>query len=223
MCSNCARLLKALPRGTRRETERPVDKFTDGRVHVNIWGNSGVKGAFRTATFPLPYKDNNDECRPATSFGASDLKHLENAAREAARALIIDKRQQDRRTTQVGRLTACHIGTLRAECLDAHWFCDVAEARQRIESLTDRVQCEPSHRALGERTPDEFDYYHHTELRYVYALTLASLRFRRFVTWLGTTCFRTDLKQVVNTSGLSSVSTRARALVRSFCHKASSW
>lgn len=63
--------------------KKPVDKFTDGRVHVSIWENSGVKGAFRTATFQLRYKDDRDEWHTGTSFGTSDLKHLENAAREA--------------------------------------------------------------------------------------------------------------------------------------------
>jgi hypothetical protein len=62
---------------------KPVDKFTDGRVHVSIWENSGVKGAFRTATFQLRYKDGNDEWQTGHSFGAFDLKHLENATREA--------------------------------------------------------------------------------------------------------------------------------------------
>jgi hypothetical protein len=65
------------------EKPKPVDKFTDGRVHVSIWENSGVKGAFRTATFQLRYKDEHDEWHTGTSFGTSDLKHLENAAREA--------------------------------------------------------------------------------------------------------------------------------------------
>ena len=65
------------------ENKKPVDKFTDGRVHVSIWENSGVKGAFRAATIQLRYKDDHDEWHTGTSFGASDLKHLENAAREA--------------------------------------------------------------------------------------------------------------------------------------------
>jgi hypothetical protein len=52
-------------------------------VHVSIWENSGVKGAFRTATFQLGYKDEHHERHTGTSFGTSDLKHLENAAREA--------------------------------------------------------------------------------------------------------------------------------------------
>ncbi len=65
------------------ENRKPVDKFTDGRVHVSIFENSGIKGAFRAATIQLRYKDEHDEWHTGTSFGASDLKHLENAAREA--------------------------------------------------------------------------------------------------------------------------------------------
>jgi putative transposase len=47
-------------------------------------------------------------------------------------------------------------GTLRAECLDAHWFGDLPEARQRIESWRLEYNASRPHRALGERTPNEF-------------------------------------------------------------------
>jgi len=47
-------------------------------------------------------------------------------------------------------------GTLRAECLDAHWFKDLTEARQRIESWRIEYNAIRPHRGLGERTPNEF-------------------------------------------------------------------
>ena len=47
-------------------------------------------------------------------------------------------------------------GTLRAECLDAHWFGDLAEARQRIEAWRTEYNASCPHRVLGERTPNEF-------------------------------------------------------------------
>ncbi len=47
-------------------------------------------------------------------------------------------------------------GTLRAECLDAHWFGDLSEARQRIEAWRAEYNASRPHRALGERTPNEF-------------------------------------------------------------------
>jgi hypothetical protein len=72
-----------MPQGSREATKKPVDKFTDGRIHVSIWENNGIKGAFRAATFQLRYKDQQDEWQTGQSFGASDLKHLENAAKEA--------------------------------------------------------------------------------------------------------------------------------------------
>ena len=50
-----------MPQSSTEENRKPVDKFTDGRVHVSIWENSGVKGAFRAATFQLRYKDQRDE------------------------------------------------------------------------------------------------------------------------------------------------------------------
>jgi len=47
-------------------------------------------------------------------------------------------------------------GTLRAECLDAHWFSTPAEAVKRIEAWRQEYNTSRPHRALGERTPNEF-------------------------------------------------------------------
>ena len=47
-------------------------------------------------------------------------------------------------------------GTLRAECLDTHWFETLAEAQERIEAWRKEYNETRPHRALGERTPNEF-------------------------------------------------------------------
>jgi putative transposase len=47
-------------------------------------------------------------------------------------------------------------GTLRAECLDAHWFTTLAEAKQVIELWRREYNESRPHRALGEQTPSEF-------------------------------------------------------------------
>jgi putative transposase len=47
-------------------------------------------------------------------------------------------------------------GTLRSECLDAHWFATLAEAKQVIEAWRREYNESRPHRALGERTPNEF-------------------------------------------------------------------
>ncbi len=47
-------------------------------------------------------------------------------------------------------------GTLRAECLDVHWFETLAEAKQVIESWRREYNESRPHRSLGERTPSEF-------------------------------------------------------------------
>jgi len=47
-------------------------------------------------------------------------------------------------------------GTLRAECLDAHWFSHLPEAAERIEAWRWEYNASRPHRALGERTPHEF-------------------------------------------------------------------
>jgi hypothetical protein len=65
------------------ETRKPAEKFYDGPVHVSIWENSGTKGAFRTASFQLRYRDQNKEWQTGHSYSAGDLKHLEKAATEA--------------------------------------------------------------------------------------------------------------------------------------------
>jgi putative transposase len=47
-------------------------------------------------------------------------------------------------------------GTFRAECLDAHWFTSLSEAKQVIEAWRREYNESRPHRALGERTPNEF-------------------------------------------------------------------
>ena len=47
-------------------------------------------------------------------------------------------------------------GTFRAECLDAHWFMTLAEAKELLERWRREYKESRPHRALGERTPNEF-------------------------------------------------------------------
>src|SRR5271170_243638 len=47
-------------------------------------------------------------------------------------------------------------GTFRAECLDAHWFTDLNEAKKLIEAWRREYNESRPHRSLGERTPNEF-------------------------------------------------------------------
>jgi putative transposase len=47
-------------------------------------------------------------------------------------------------------------GTLRAECLDVHWFTSIVEAKQLIEGWRREYNDSRPHRALGEQTPSEF-------------------------------------------------------------------
>jgi hypothetical protein len=63
-------------------SRRPADKFHEGPVHVSIWENDGPKGAFRTASFEIRYKK-QDQWQTSHSYGARDLEHLETAAKEA--------------------------------------------------------------------------------------------------------------------------------------------
>jgi hypothetical protein len=63
--------------------QSPVEKFNDGPVRVSIWENQGTKGAFRTATIELRYRDSQQQWQTGKSYSASDLLHLEAAAREA--------------------------------------------------------------------------------------------------------------------------------------------
>jgi putative transposase len=47
-------------------------------------------------------------------------------------------------------------GTFRAECLNAHWFGTLAEAKELIEGWRQEYNESRPHRSLGERTPSEF-------------------------------------------------------------------
>jgi hypothetical protein len=80
------------------DSRKPVEKFHDGPVHVSIWENAGPRGAFRTASFQLRYRDQRNDWQTGHSYGASDLQHLENAARDA-RARI-DNWQQTNKAQQ---------------------------------------------------------------------------------------------------------------------------
>lgn len=91
-------MAKSQAQATEQEQEtparKPVDKFHEGPVHVSIWENTGSNGPFRTASFQLRYKK-DEEWQTGYSYGASDLRHLETAATEA-RARIERWQQQHR-------------------------------------------------------------------------------------------------------------------------------
>ena len=47
-------------------------------------------------------------------------------------------------------------GTFRSECLNAHWFGTLAEAKRLIEAWRQEYNESRPHRSLGDRTPSEF-------------------------------------------------------------------
>jgi putative transposase len=47
-------------------------------------------------------------------------------------------------------------GTFRAECLNAHWFSSLTEAQRIVETWHGEYNESRPHRALGDRTPNEF-------------------------------------------------------------------
>jgi hypothetical protein len=47
-------------------------------------------------------------------------------------------------------------GTFRAECLNAHWFASLTEAQRIVETWRAEYNESRPHRALGEKTPNEF-------------------------------------------------------------------
>ncbi|MCZ6751120.1 MAG: integrase core domain-containing protein, partial [Acidobacteria bacterium] len=49
-------------------------------------------------------------------------------------------------------------GTFRNECLNTHWFTTLGEAKQIIEAWRREYNESRPHRALGERTPQEFAF-----------------------------------------------------------------
>jgi hypothetical protein len=69
--------------GSSSPPNKPADKFNDGPVHVSIWENESAKGAFRVASFEIRYRDAQEQWQTGKSYTASDLLHLEAAAREA--------------------------------------------------------------------------------------------------------------------------------------------
>jgi putative transposase len=55
-----------------------------------------------------------------------------------------------------GKPTESFNGTFRQECLNAHWFMTLSEAKEIIEAWRREYNESRPHRALGERTPNEF-------------------------------------------------------------------
>ena len=47
-------------------------------------------------------------------------------------------------------------GRLRDECLNAHWFRNLMDARAKIGAWRDECNSERPHSSLGYRTPNEF-------------------------------------------------------------------
>ena len=56
--------------------------------------------------------------------------------------------------TQNGHVESL-IGTLRNECLNEHWFTDLKDAREKIETWRDRYNSFRPHSSLGGATPQE--------------------------------------------------------------------
>jgi hypothetical protein len=76
---------------------KPVEKFTDGPVHVSIWENTGTRGMFRAASFELRFRDKDDQWKSGYNYTSVALKSLESAAREA-RSRIEAWQQQNPQT-----------------------------------------------------------------------------------------------------------------------------
>jgi hypothetical protein len=73
----CPNFLHRVP-----QAKKPIEKFREGPFHVSIWENEGINGAFRTASFQIRFKK-GDDWQSGTSYGLSELAHLEIAAKQA--------------------------------------------------------------------------------------------------------------------------------------------
>ena len=91
--------------------KKPADRFREGPVHVSIWENEGSNGAFRTASFEIRFRKGED-WQSGTSYGLSELAHLEIAAKQARMGPL-------HRPAVFGEFDACthagQLGQLRAQ------------------------------------------------------------------------------------------------------------
>jgi len=76
----------------------PVEKFQEGPFQVSIFQNPSSRGDFRTATMDRRYKGKDEQFHTSRSYTASDLDHLEKAAREAR--LRITRWQEETRSPE---------------------------------------------------------------------------------------------------------------------------
>ena len=84
-----------------RGGRQPVEKFSDGPVHVSIFQNPSSKGDFRTANIQVRYKDKEGEFQTSHSYSAAVLKHLASASIEAAER--ISKWEEQNKSKQEGQ------------------------------------------------------------------------------------------------------------------------
>src|SRR4051794_1907635 len=66
---------------------------------------------------------------------------------------------QPGKPTQNGHVESFN-GRLRDECLNATWFRNLADARNKITQWQNEYNCERPHSSLGYRTPNEFAAIH---------------------------------------------------------------
>jgi len=100
--------------------------------------------------------------RLQASYGLPETISVDNGPECIARALEAWAHQNDVRLefSRPGRPTDNPViesfnGRFREECLDLHWFADLAEARRVVEAWRIAYHTERPHRALGNRTPAE--------------------------------------------------------------------
>ena len=68
----------------------PVEKIREGNVSASIFQNEGPKGAFRTATIQLRYKDKKSgEWKDGESYGGTDLANLAKVVEEARKHIHV--------------------------------------------------------------------------------------------------------------------------------------
>jgi putative transposase len=101
--------------------------------------------------------------RTKVSRGVPNMVHGDNGSEFSSQAVDLWVYQNAVRTafSRPGKPTdnaflESFNGTFRAECLNAHWFTSMTEAKRIVETWRVEYNESRPHRSLGEKTPNEF-------------------------------------------------------------------
>ena len=122
---------------------------------VNPWPSKSIKGSKANGLSPSSTPSSQAAAHPSAFGSTTARSRLQRARSLGLRARrVLDFSRPGRPTDNA--FVESFNGRLREECLNAHWFLSLDDARGKIEGWRVFYNESRTHSALGDRTPREF-------------------------------------------------------------------